>query len=362
MRNNTKNISVVIPLFNKARHIRRALNSVLAQTYENFDVIVVNDGSTDGSEKVVEQYTEKRIRLVNQEHAGVSAARNRGIQEAEPELIAFLDADDEWMPEFLETVIALNDKYPQAAIWATGFNTISANGDVMSSPKNFSSITSTDDKHLINIFKSLPYYKYFWTSSILASKKAIQSVGGFPEYYQISQDTYLWNRLAFNYPVSYCPAFKAIYHMDADNHAFANHDVIYIGVDPIITAFLDYKSSGSNYTPITNDIYKHVVKYILRSLVHNAVCKDKIAIFDTIQICIRIKDLRVLTPICLFAYVFSMLPKILILIIYNGYRLLSFKKPRYPKFKSHYTESAQGYSIFQLSRHSRDNNAYYSNK
>lgn len=95
-------VSVIIPLFNKAPFVGRALSSVLAQSFSDFEVIVVDDGSTDSGAEIVEALAEPRVRIIRQTNAGPGAARNRGLSEAQGEFVAFLDADDEWLPEYLE--------------------------------------------------------------------------------------------------------------------------------------------------------------------------------------------------------------------------------------------------------------------
>lgn len=108
-------ISVIIPLYNKVHTIVNTLNSVLNQTYQDFEVVIVNDGSTDNSVEVIKQnFNDSRIRIINQKNAGVSAARNRGVKEAKGDWIAFLDADDEWLPEYLSTLISALAHYPDA--------------------------------------------------------------------------------------------------------------------------------------------------------------------------------------------------------------------------------------------------------
>lgn len=114
-------VSVIIPLFNKAPYIERALASVFAQTFTDFELIVVDDGSTDAGPAIVESFSDPRIRLVRQANAGPGAARNRGLSEARGELVAFLDADDEWLPEFLSESVRLLDEHPEAATVTSGY-------------------------------------------------------------------------------------------------------------------------------------------------------------------------------------------------------------------------------------------------
>ncbi|BCX12974.1 MAG: hypothetical protein KatS3mg067_1912 [Thermosynechococcus sp.] len=112
-------ISVVIPLYNKGPHIAKTLDSVLAQTVPPAEIIVVDDGSTDDGPEVVRRYLDRGVRLIQQANDGVSVARNRGVEEAACEHVAFLDADDWWMPNHIETLARLIQQYPQAGLYST---------------------------------------------------------------------------------------------------------------------------------------------------------------------------------------------------------------------------------------------------
>lgn len=114
-------ISVVIPLYNKEKQIAKTLQTVLNQTYQDFEIVIVNDGSTDGSVDEVKKFLNPRIRLINQKNGGVSAARNRGIEEAKGEYIAFLDADDLWDIDHLEVLYQLILAYPKNGAYATAY-------------------------------------------------------------------------------------------------------------------------------------------------------------------------------------------------------------------------------------------------
>ncbi len=115
--------SVIIPLYNKAHTITNTLQSALGQSYSNFEVVIVNDGSTDNSVEQIEKYTsDPRIRIINQENQGVSAARNRGIKESRRAYIAFLDGDDQWEPDYLLKIKAACAQYPEAGLILSGRN------------------------------------------------------------------------------------------------------------------------------------------------------------------------------------------------------------------------------------------------
>ncbi len=206
--------SVVIPLYNKEKHIAGTLRSVFAQTCADYEIIVVDDGSTDGSAAVVESLHDPRIRLIRQANAGVSAARNLGIAEARGEYIALLDADDEWRPEYLATIAALIRKYPQCDVFATNYSHVDSNG-----------------KTFPTILRKLPFdgddgilYNYFEVASvssppicsicITTRKEAFQSVGGFPLGIKSGEDLLTWARLAARYEIAYSKKPLAVFNVE----------------------------------------------------------------------------------------------------------------------------------------------------
>lgn len=196
-------VSVVMPLYNKEREVERALLSALAQTVRDFELIVVNDGSTDKSAVVARAINDARIRIIDQENAGVSAARNRGIKEARADIIAFLDADDEWMPDFLETILRLQRTYPLCSVFATGYlicrrDGLRSNARIRGLPAGFREGILAD--YFLVAAQSDPP---LWTSAVAVTKDAINSVGGFPEGVSTGEDLLTWAKLASRYLIAY---------------------------------------------------------------------------------------------------------------------------------------------------------------
>jgi hypothetical protein len=109
-------VSVIIPLYNKGRWVRRALDSIAAQKFTDFELLVVDDGSNDGGPRFVTDYGDSRFRLITQPNAGPGAARNRGVTEAKGNILAFLDADDEWLPNYLDESIRQLDDYGEEVV------------------------------------------------------------------------------------------------------------------------------------------------------------------------------------------------------------------------------------------------------
>lgn len=210
-------ITVVIPLYNKAPSISQTLDSIAAQTYTNYEVVVVDDGSTDGSAEIVENYPcstlNAKLKLIRQSNAGVSATRNRGIAEAQGEYIAFLDADDEWKPDYLATQMSLVEKYPQCDVFATNYEFRDEKGRV--TPTIIRKLPfEGEDGELTNYFEVASHsHPPLWTSAVMVRKSAVQSVGGFPVGIKSGEDLLTWARLAARYRIAYNRDSKAIFNI-----------------------------------------------------------------------------------------------------------------------------------------------------
>lgn len=206
-------ISVVIPLYNKEKQISHTLQSVLNQTFQDFEIVIVDDGSTDGSVDEVKKLTDPRIRLICQTNAGVAAARNRGIEEAKSDLIAFLDADDEWKPEYLTTQYHLYQKYPECSVYACNYEFRDSKGKV--TPTIIRKLPfKGEDGILSNYFEVASCsHPPLWTSAVMVKKQAIQAIGGFPIGIKSGEDLLTWARLAVNEKIAYSRSVQAIYNL-----------------------------------------------------------------------------------------------------------------------------------------------------
>lgn len=196
------NFSVVIPLYNKARYIESTIRSALSQTLAPFELIVIDDGSQDGSPDLVAAIRDPRIRLIRQPNSGVSATRNRAIDMARGDWVAFLDADDWWHPEFLETLAKAHRACPQADTLATGFMNLEDSSTAVPEPwevpEGFFEVELCDDLRS-RWMKSTP----LTTSSVAirtARLRAMQPC--FPEGEQYGEDLDLWFRVADEAPVA----------------------------------------------------------------------------------------------------------------------------------------------------------------
>lgn len=200
-----------MPLYNKAAQVLDTVASVAAQTVTNWELVVVDDGSTDGGPALLRALGDARIRVVGQANAGVSAARNRGIELASAELIAFLDADDLWLPEFLATVLALQVDFPEARWFATSYEIRPLQGAAFASRLRGPAIKFSRgilaDYFGVAIGSDPPV----WTSATAVQRDAMLDIGGFPVGIGSGEDLLTWARLALRFPLAYDARALAVF-------------------------------------------------------------------------------------------------------------------------------------------------------
>jgi len=201
--------SVVIPLYNKENYIKTTLESVFNQKFLDFEVIVVDDGSTDNGVAVVQSFGATRIKLYQQSNKGASAARNFGVSQAKGQWIALLDADDIWYPTHLEELHTSISRLTDADVLSNGYH-IQLNSTFTKQPSYSCSINEqafyVDDYFACSLIDSL-----FWTSCIAFKKEAFEAVGGFDEALKTGQDLDLFIRFALYRKLAYNPKITVLY-------------------------------------------------------------------------------------------------------------------------------------------------------
>lgn len=206
-------ITVVVPLYNKAGSIGHTIQTVLSQTFQDFEIVIVDDGSTDSSVTEVQRFSDSRIRIISQANAGVSAARNRGIAEAKGEYVAFLDADDRWMPGYLDEQMSLASKYQSCAIFGTNYYFSYPNGHKSSTILRKIPFKS-EDGVLSNYFEvACCSHPPLWTSAIMARKNVLEEVGGFPIGVASGEDILTWAKIAVRHGVAFSLKPLAVYNL-----------------------------------------------------------------------------------------------------------------------------------------------------
>lgn len=205
-------VTVVVPLHNARSTIARCLESIRRQTFQDFEVVLVDDGSSDGGSDIAGCYLTDTDRLVRQENAGVSRARNRGISESRAKYVAFLDADDEWSPGFLEAVTALAHRYPEAGIFATGYRTVFRKGRAV----EITLTTPESDTQCLvrDYFRRALGGTLIWTGCIMIPRSVFTTVGAFPENVPIGEDLDLWGRISLRFSLAYDTRILSTYHRD----------------------------------------------------------------------------------------------------------------------------------------------------
>jgi glycosyltransferase involved in cell wall biosynthesis len=262
-------VSVVVPLYNKGPHVKRSLSSVLSQTIQDFEVIVIEGGSNDNGPAIVKNFasSDPRIRLVQQKGTGVSEARNQGIGESKSELIAFLDADDEWKSHYLETIFKLREKYPCAGLYATSIKTDYVDNLLMRLDPKLRDFVP-EEGLVLNYFK---IYKngdcLFGTSSTAVPAKVFSEIGGFQSGFWWGEDTDMWCRIALKYPVAYSSQVCAVYYQNVVNSACQRKKPVEI--HPFVKSAKEALNAGEVPREIIKDLNEYIQYIEMDTAIHN---------------------------------------------------------------------------------------------
>lgn len=259
--------SVVIPLYNKEPHIKRTLNSVLAQAIQDFEIIVVDDGSTDKGIEVVKSFKDPRIRLISQQNAGVSAARNIGVNEAKADFIALLDADDEWKPNFLEEILGLINKHPNAGAYSTAYNICLPDGKIRIA--RYKAIPPAPWKGLLpSYFLAAATGEHpVCSSSICIPKYIFSEVGDFKVGAWWGEDDDMWGRIAIKYPIAFSWEIGSVNHTEAVNRACNRKQII--EEHPFIKTVKELMNENKVPENKLNDLKECIAKYQILSAIQN---------------------------------------------------------------------------------------------
>ncbi|MCL1471488.1 glycosyltransferase [Argonema antarcticum] len=245
-------ISVIIPVYNGEKTIRATIESVLKQSLKDYELIIINDGSQDGTLEVISQIQDSRLQVFSYSNSGVSVSRNRGVENANGEFIAFLDADDLWTPDKLQAQWQALQENPEAAVAYSWTDWITEAGEFL---RPGSHITANGDVYekllLINFLDN--------GSNPLIRKQALLKVGGFDALLPPAEDWDMWLRLAAKYPFVAVPFPQVLYRVSA-NSASANVSRLALGSLHAIKKAFDQAPASLQYLkPYSlSNIYKYL--------------------------------------------------------------------------------------------------------
>lgn len=203
--------SVVIPVYNKEKQIKETITSVLNQTFQDFEIILVDDGSTDNSISNIQDIQDNRIKIITQKNQGVSCARNTGIKNASCKYIALLDADDKWEKNYLEEQYNLIQKYPKCTVFAVNYYYLYTSGKKVINKVNHLNINGEDGILKDYFYIAATSQPPICTSAVVIQKNALEQIKGFPLGIKSGEDLLTWAKLAYYYKIAYSKKCLATY-------------------------------------------------------------------------------------------------------------------------------------------------------
>lgn len=253
--------SIIIPLYNKEKFIYNTLKSVLNQNFKDFDVWIIDDGSTDKSAEIVKQFEDKRIRYIKNENQGVSVARNTGMQLSKSPYIAFLDADDLWEENHLKSLYNLIEKFPNAGLYCSRYKTY-----ITKDKTKKNTLIDIDDNYegyVKDFFKSSIVDRIATSSSTCIPRHIISVVGNFDKILRTGEDLDYWIRIAIKYPVAINNSITASYIFTAENKSNSQRP-FQDKTRPSFEKFSEYEKNNPSFKKFL-DIYR--LEYAINSRV-----------------------------------------------------------------------------------------------
>lgn len=217
-------LSVVIPLFNKERFVQATINSVLNQTYLNFEIIVVDDCSTDDSKSIVEKLASDKIQIVShRSNRGLSASRNTGIRHSQHDFVVFLDADDILKTNYLDKIISLITSFPAADLFATNYEHIYSQNFNVS--KKIETPNYNSDRIIDNFFATNLQQGIYCQSSLCVRKSAFSKIGIYDETINYAEDIDFNIRANLNSKLAYSSE-KLVYYVKTDDQRITKKSIV----------------------------------------------------------------------------------------------------------------------------------------
>lgn len=212
--------SVIIPLYNKAPYVAKAIKSVLAQSFTDYELVIMDDGSQDDSFEIAVNAVQGcgKCHIYRQKNSGVSMARNNAVAISQGRYLCFLDADDWWAPTFLEKMSSLIEEFPEAGIYGTNYT-------IVNETRHKTRVASVGvdkgfEKGYINYCQvyAKTMYMPLWTGAVCIPRAVFEEMRGFPKGIKLGEDFMLWVRIALKYKVVFLNESLSYYNQDADLH------------------------------------------------------------------------------------------------------------------------------------------------
>lgn len=244
-------VSVIIPAYNNARFLQEAVESVFAQTYQDYEIIVIDDGSTDNTKEVLAPYLD-RIQYIYQPNRGASSARNTGIRHSHGDYIAFLDADDIWLPEKLRIQVEYLNNHPDTAMVYALALRVDVNGRASNHRNMLKRSLPCGD-----IFNALFFRDFITLSSVVIRKRILDAIGLFDESFTHAEDHELWLRIARQFKIFGIGEYLCKYRLTPQSLGKRNKDAAFTCKRRVIEKH--YKLSQDLCRPISQALYKKAI-------------------------------------------------------------------------------------------------------